>query len=332
MGYDNGAMGGELAAKVPSPTDETELNAVERTTYPATFFMGMKCGTILAAMLLFLVGMSPAREPAAKAEIFSSLGCAAKPDSMKQVKESGADFVTVSTADFLCPEQSEEVFEKNLAKAREAGLQVLACNGFLQKGKHTVVGPESQHDAAVAWAEIVCRRLAKAGGKFVVFGSSSARRIPKDWTKEQADEQMVALLKRLGPVAEKHGVTIVVEQLRKEECNFLNHINHLGELIRKADHPHVKALADLYHMASVGDTPEDLKRNLDVVVQMEIAEKDGRSYPGIKGDDFRPWFRVLAKAGWKGAINIEGRGEPSQLAPAFREIRKQEAEAIAEGN
>jgi sugar phosphate isomerase/epimerase len=299
---------------------------------PVALSVNMTRGPILAAMFMFLVGGLPAREPAAKTEIFSSLGCAAKPGQMKNVKSSGGDFVTVSTADFFCPDKPEEDFETNLAKARKAGVQVLACNGFLQKGEHTVVGPEAQHDAAVAWAEIVCRRLAKAGGKFVVFGSSGARRIPDGWTKEQADEQMVALLKRLGPVAEKHGVTIVVEQLRKEECNFLNHINHLGDLIRKADHPHVKALADLYHIASVGDTPEDLQRNLDVVVHMEIAEKDGRTYPGIKGDDFRPWFRVLAKAGWKGAINIEGKGEPSQLPAAFREIRKQEAEAVGAGN
>lgn len=328
-------MSEELAGKVAEPSwrgPTTGVNLAERIVDPVAFFTGMTRGTFLAAMLLFLVGVLPAREPGAKAGIFSSLGCAAKPGSMAQVKSSGGDFVTVGTADFFCPDKPEEVFEANLAKAREAGIQVLACNGFLQKGKHTVVGPDAQHDAAVAWAEIVCRRLAKAGGKFVVFGSSSARRIPNGWTKEQADEQMVALLKRLGPVAQKHGVTIVVEQLRKEECNFLNHINHLGDLIRKADHPHVKALADLYHIASVGDTPEDLQRNLDVVAHMEIAEKDGRTYPGIKGDDFRPWFRVLAKAGWKGAINIEGKGEPSQLPAAFQEIRKQEAEAIAAEN
>lgn len=287
----------------------------------------MTRGTIPILLLFLLCGRLPADDPGSKAQIFSSLGCAAKTDIMKQVKPAGGDFVTVGTVDFICPDEAEEKFEANLAKAREAGVQVLACGGFLQKGKHTVVGPEARHDAAVEWAEIVCRRLAKAGGKFVVFGSSGARRIPDGWTKEQADAQMVALLKRLGPVAQRHGVTIVVEQLRKEECNFLNHIDHLGELIRKTDHPHVKALADLYHMASVGDTPEALQRNLGVVVHMEIAENNGRTYPGVKGDDFRPWFRVLAKAGWKGAINIEAKGEPSQLPAAFQEIRKQEAEA-----
>jgi sugar phosphate isomerase/epimerase len=304
------------------------LRRRERHVHAGAFPVGMTRGALLTLSLLGFAVPFLKADPGAEARIFSSLGCAAKPDAMKGVKESGGDFVTVGTADFICPDQPEEVFEANLAKAREAGMRVLACNGFLQKGKHTVVGPVPLHDAAVAWAEIVCRRLSRAGGKFVVFGSSGARRLPDGWSKEQADGQMVALLKRLGPVARNHGVTIVVEQLRREECNYLNHIHHLGELIRKADDPNVKALADLYHMASVGDTPEDLRRNLDVVAHLEIAEKQGRTYPGAKGDDFRPWFRELAKAGWRGAINIEGKGEPSQLPAAFREIRKQEAEAL----
>jgi sugar phosphate isomerase/epimerase len=271
-----------------------------------------------------------AGEAPKKGSIFTALGASAGDfTAMKVVKEAGGDFVTVSTVAFMCPEQPEEVFDANLAKAREVGIQVMACNGFLRGGQHTVVGPKPQHDEAVAWAEIVCRRLAKAGGKYVVLGSSATRKIPDGWTKEQANEQFVALLKRLGPLAQKHGVTIVVEQLRAEECNFLNRIDHLGELIRKTDHPHVKALADLYHMACVGDTPEDLKKNLDVVVHMEIAEKKGRTYPGIQGDDFRPYFRVLAEAGWKGAMSIEGKGEPARMAPAFQEIRKQEITSSA---
>lgn len=288
----------------------------------------MKRHATLYLILLLVACRVLAESLPTQPKIFNGLGCASKLEVMKQVVEAGVDFVTVGTLDFLCPEQAEEVFEANLAKARDAGARVLACNGFLQKEKHTVVGPEARHDAVVAWAEIVCRRLAKAGGRFVVFGSSSARRLPDGWTKEQGDEQMVALLKRLGPVARKYGVMVVVEQLRKEECNYLNHISHLGELIRKADDPNVKALADLYHIASVGDTPEDLRRNLDVVVHMEIAEKEGRMYPGTNGDDFRPWFRVLAEAKWTGTLNIEGRGEAARLPSALREIRKQEAEAI----
>ncbi len=68
----------------------------------------------------------------------------------------------------------------------------------------------------------------------------------------------------------------------------------------------------------------------DLFVHVEIAEKNGRTYPGVKVDDFRPFFRVLRDAGYNGAVSIEGNGKPIQLAPAIKEIKKQAAEVMAE--
>jgi sugar phosphate isomerase/epimerase len=65
---------------------------------------------------------------------------------------------------------------------------------------------------------------------------------------------------------------------------------------------------------------------MDVVVHIEIAEKEERTVPGVKGDDFRPFFRVLREAGYQGAISIEGKGTDAQIAPAFKEIAKQAGE------
>lgn len=143
--------------------------------------------------------------------------------------------------------------------------------------------------------------MKKAGGKIIVFGSGGARKIPNGWTKENADEQFVALLKGMGPLAEAHGITVTIEQLRAEECNYINHIGEGATLIRAAGHPNIRLLADLYHMAVMDDTPADLKAAMDVVVHVEIAEKNGRTVPAVNGDDFRPFFRVLREANYQGA-------------------------------
>ena len=71
----------------------------------------------------------------------------------------------------------------------------------------------------------------------------------------------------------------------------------------------------------------DLKAAMDVVVHIEIAEKEGRTVPGVSGDDFRPFFRVLREVNYQGAISIEGKGTNEQMAPAFATIAKQAAEA-----
>ena len=110
----------------------------------------------------------------------------------------------------------------------------------------------------------------------------------------------------MAPLAEAHGITVAIEQLRAEECNYINHIGEGAALIRAAGHPNIRLLADLYHMAVMGDTPADLKAAMDVAVHVEIAEKNGRTVPGVNGDDFRPFFRVLREANYQGA---QHRGE-----------------------
>ena len=261
----------------------------------------------------------------ADAKLFSAMGIAGPLDKAAMFKAAGAEFLTESVGNFLMPDKSDADFEKNLEKLAAAPLPVLACNGFIRPKELRCVGKEANHDQVLEWSEIAFRRLKKAGGKFIVFGSGGSRELRDGWPKEKADEQFVALLKRMGPLAAEHGVVVAIEQLRAEECNYINRISEGAALIRAAAHPNVRLLADLYHMAVMGDTPADLKAAMDVVVHLEIAEKEGRTVPGVGGDDFRPYFQVLKDAGYSGAVSIEGRWQDQQLAPAFKEIARQAA-------
>lgn len=260
-------------------------------------------------------------------KLFKSMGIAAPLEKAADLKAEGAEFLTASVGDFLVPDQAEEAFEKNLAKLAISPLPVFACNGFIRPKELHCVGPEANHDAILTWAETSFRRLKKANGTFIVFGSAGARAIPEGWAKEKADAQFVSLLKKLGPLAETHGITVTVEQLQEKECNYINHIAEGAALIRAAGHPRIRMLADLYHMAVMGDTPADLKAAMDVIVHMEIAEKNGRTVPGVNGDDFRPYFHVLREVGYQGSISIEGKWEKGQVLKAYQEITKQAAEA-----
>lgn len=281
-------------------------------------------GAILGASLAGKLAAQPAEAPPKK--WLSALGIAASLEKAGAMKAAGAEFLTESVGNFLVPDQPDAVFEKNLALLAASPLPILACNGFIRPSNLRCIGPDANHDLLLAWSETTFRRLKQAGGKFIVFGSSGARRLPDGWPEKTADEQFVSLLKAMGKLAEKHEITVVVEQLRATECNFINRIQRGATLIRAAGHPNVRLLADLYHMATMGDTPADLQAAMDVVAHVEIAEKETRSYPGVHGDDFRPFFKVLRESGYSGAISIEGKGEPAQVAPAFAEIIKQAAE------
>lgn len=262
------------------------------------------------------------------ARLFVQVGTTGDPGRATDLKKQGIDFMTGNTSKFLVPDKGEDVFAKNLEALKACPLPMLACNGFIRPKHLRCTGEDANHDEVLAWAEICFRRLAQAGGKFIVFGSGGSRNLRNGWSVEQADPQFVALLKRMGPIAEKHGIMVVVEQLNSKECNYINRIEHSARLIREVGHPCVRILADIYHMAMDGDTPDDLKKAMDVVAHIEIAEKKGRAYPGVGGQDFTPFFKVLKGAGYKGPINIEGRGKTEQLAKAIETIRAQEAKVL----
>jgi len=281
----------------------------------------------LAVSGAFLAGRVSAGDTKGTKKLFSAMGMSGSLDRAATLKAHGAEFLTVGTSDLLAPDKPDEVFGKNLAKLKESPLPVLACNGFIRPAHLRCVGAEANHDQVLEWSDVAFRRLNQAGGKFMVFGSGGSRALRDGWPKEKADAQFTALLKRMGPLAEKHGVTVVVEQLQEKECNYINRIGEAAALIRAAAHPNIRILADLFHMARMDDGPEDLKAAMDVVVHVEIAEKAERTYPGVAGDDFRPFFRVLREAGYHGAISIEGKGTEDQVAAAFKEIEKQAAEA-----
>src|SRR5690606_41084374 len=103
-------------------------------------------------------------------------------------------------------------------------LPVLGCNVFLRHPRLRCTGPDADHAPVLAFSEIAFRRLAKAGGKFIGFGSNSSRQIPDGWPRARADEQFIALLRAMGPLVARHGITVSVEQQRTAESNYLNRI------------------------------------------------------------------------------------------------------------
>ncbi|MEX1048653.1 MAG: sugar phosphate isomerase/epimerase family protein [Akkermansiaceae bacterium] len=285
----------------------------------------LKSGSLALAGSALLPGLATAQDADAK-RLFSAMGIAAPLEKATMLQAAGAGFLTESVSSFLVPDKPEADFQKNLERLVASPLPILACNGFIRPAHLRCVGAEANHDLILEWSETTFRRMKQVGGKIIVFGSSGARQLRDGWPQEKADEQFVALLKRIGPLAEAHGIVLALEQLRAQECNYINHIAEGATMIRAAGHPNVRLLADLYHMTSMGDTPADLESAMDVVVHLEIAEKEGRTVPGVSGEDFRPFFTVLRKAGYQGAVSIEGKWENDQIGPAFAQIRKQAAE------
>jgi len=221
-------------------------------------------------------------------------------------KAAGFDYIEEGVKRLLVPESPDEEYAPKRDAARECGLPVEAACGLLP-GNLKCVGPEVDTERFTNYIEATLARAAEVGITRIVFGSGGARKVPDGFARDEAADQFVERLCEMAPIAERTGVTVVVEPLNSTECNFINSLAEGAALVRRADHPNIRLLADIYHMLMDGEGPEEITAHAALIAHSHVAEHKGRRPPGTAPEDLRPYLRALVDAGYKGGISVECR-------------------------
>ncbi len=149
-------------------------------------------------------------------------------------------------------------------------------------------------------------RMTALGGKIIVFGSGRSRMRPEAMSYPEAFRRLTDLTGTIGSIAEKHGVTIAVEPLNRNECNMINSVAEGACLCAAVNHPHVKLLADYYHIALEHEPPMDIER-VSGIVHAHIATLEGRRIPLAADDGYRQMFHAMKATDYTGTISVEGK-------------------------
>lgn len=254
------------------------------------------------------------------------IGICCGPENATGLADADVNYIEATVAGALMPREDEARFAEALQTIQAAPLPVTAANCFLP-GDLPCVGPDPKTDAILQYAETAFARARRVGVTRIVFGSGGSRRVPEGFDKAVAADQFIALLRKLGPLAEPHGVTVLIEPLNTTECNFINSLAEGAEMVRGADHPNVQLLADAYHMLRDGEPAEAIREVGAMLGHVHFAEAP-RTPPGVSGTDFRPFLRALRDVGYAGDISLECRWDDlaAQAADAVRELRRQVAD------
>lgn len=278
-------------------------------------------------MLLYAAVSALAASSCAQAPVYNlaeHIGCCRWVEEAQPIADAGGAYLEIGINAFLCPEESDEVFAANLEKARSCPIPILSGNGFYP-GDIRLTGEDADLDRALNYARTAIIRAEAVGLRYMVLGSGGARRIPDGFSREEAEQQFVTLLKGMGPIAAEHGITIVIEPLRTQETNFINSVREGTAICRKVDHPNICVLADFYHMAQENEDAGAIVEAGDLLRHCHIAECEGRTCPGVHGDDFTPYFKALREIGYEGNISIECVWDDfgTQIAPSIAEMKGQ---------
>ena len=125
----------------------------------------------------------------------------------------------------------------------------------------------------------------------------------------QKIEAMAETLNRLAPQAEKAGVTLLLEALNTRvdhPGNFLSSTAQAAEIVGSVGSRWIKILYDIYHMQIMeGDILSTLRRYMDRIGYIHIADVPGRHEPGTGEIHFPNVMTVLRELGYGGFVGFE---------------------------
>jgi len=221
----------------------------------------------------------------------------------------------------IVPGKEDEVFAKNLVALKGLPVPTTFLNGFIT-GDIPMVGPDAQHDKVEKWVRTAFPRARQLGVGIITVGSGGSRRCPKGFEPSKARAQFSQVLGRIAPIARDYGIRLTIENLNTAETNICTSIAESVEVITAAG-PDVFLTADLYHMMRDDDPATELRKAKGRLIHCHVAEKELRSSPGTKGDDFRPHLRIMREMGYAGAFSFEcgwaKSVSPEKAIAAFRQ-------------
>jgi hydroxypyruvate isomerase len=191
---------------------------------------------------------------------------------------------------------------------RDAGVELVSLNfhaGDMAAGERGILshpgrsGEFREHIAA-------CTEIAGRTGCTRLNAPYGKRAAGSD--HDTQDAVAIGNLRLAAEAAGKVGASVLVEAINSVDIpGFpVDTSARAMAVIEQVGAPNVGFLADLYHLAKMGeDVVEALTRYRDAILHVQVADPPGRGAPGTGTLDFEPAFARLAADGYTGWVGLE---------------------------
>jgi hydroxypyruvate isomerase len=196
--------------------------------------------------------------------------------------------------------------EKDWPTVQKHGLTCAVAGPLKSNPIHKGWNRTENHDAIVKELEELLPKVKAAGiPNQIVFSGNRAGMDDKEGLKNCA-----AGLKRITPLAEKLGVTIIMELLnsRVDHHDYMCDRTPWGvELVKQVGSPRFKLLYDIYHMQIMeGDVIRTIRDNFEHIAHYHTAGNPGRNeFDDTQEMNYRGICKALVDKGYTGFLGQE---------------------------
>ena len=133
---------------------------------------------------------------------------------------------------------------------------------------------------------------------------------PADVTPDRLMRTYVANARLAADALAAHGIALMIEPINTTDMPgyYLSRSDQAMDLLTRIDRPNARLQFDLYHMEIMeGDLTGGLRRLIDHIGHVQIADVPGRHEPGSGRIPYRALFDLLDELGYGGWIGCEYR-------------------------
>jgi D-psicose/D-tagatose/L-ribulose 3-epimerase len=229
-------------------------------------------------------------------------GCCVDIDQIPAVVAAGFDFCELPARAVL-PFEADSAALPALRAISAHPIQPESFN-LLIPGEIRLCGPAVDLSLVRSYLRRAFGRMVSLGGAIAVLGSGAARRIPEEWPREEALNQLADALAIAGEEASRAGIRVAVEHLNRAECNVLNTIAECQAFLIERNLSELDLLADLYHIEQEQEPLAHVAAAASRIVHVHTAG-GGRGAPHIPGYDYPGFLATLQAIGYQARISAE---------------------------
>jgi sugar phosphate isomerase/epimerase len=224
------------------------------------------------------------------------------PHLMEVLEKNGFDFVEAETS-LLSPEGDPEDFKLFKEKMNSFTIKPEVFSAFIPPDLK-VVGPAVDEKRLKRYLAVSMHRVADVGGEMIIWGSGSSRSYPKDYSREDASQQVEAFLQWAADLAEADEIRLAIEPMNKRESNMINSLKEGMDLVNRINRQEIRVMLDYYHFMMEERELSNIEACRGKIIHVHISDSD-RTCPGDGHYSFNALFNLLKKIDYRDRISFE---------------------------
>lgn len=226
------------------------------------------------------------------------IGCCIKTKYIDDALKYNIDYIELPLSELVFDNNREELISKIVSN----NIPCCAVTKLLHNGIHissdffTIETQEYLHLAFSIMNQI--------GAKVAVFGNAKSRMIINSDSIDIHENNMIDFCNKLAEMAKQYGITIGLEPLNSNQCNYINSIEDAARIVKRVSHSNFRIVADYYHMYQQNEPITKIKEFKDLICHIHTADPVTREYP-IYDQKQADLINVLTEIGYEGTISLE---------------------------